>query len=119
MALTNAEKQARYRAKAKEMNEQRLNLYVDNDTKAILERLAVHLKSTKRDLLKSILFKVQMEILNEMDSNTQNEFFKIDDSLAEKRTAAFERKNSKKKNETPRKKKKTKVRKEENLTLDF
>jgi hypothetical protein len=119
MALTNAEKQARYRAKAKETNEQRLNLYVDHDTKAILERLAVHLNSTKRDLLKSVLFKVQMEILNDMVSNPQKVFFKFYFVLAEKRTAEIDRKYSKKKNETPRKKKTTKVRKEENLTLDF
>jgi uncharacterized protein YdiU (UPF0061 family) len=124
MALTNAEKQARYRQRIKdsETHEKRLNLYIDLETKMGLERMSEHLGVTKKEILNRAILQMQLEIVNAMTSPEQADFYRIDDVLAEKRTAAIDKKYSKKLNTwqaEPAKTKKPKRKKEENLSLDF
>ena len=67
MAKTNSERQAEYRAKAKnEGSAERVSFMVSVSTKRQLERLARHYQVTQREALERILSEVDSTVANGM-----------------------------------------------------
>ena len=78
MALTNAERQRRYREKHLkdvEGNKERLNLVLDFQAKWTLERLAKRYAVTQTELIERLLREEQDRLLATLDSEEQTAYY--------------------------------------------
>ncbi len=79
MALTNAEKQARYRAArpfASENGERRIASWVKSGTSFSLERLARHFDLTQREVLESIIESATKAATAKMTDDERDHFYR-------------------------------------------
>ena len=78
MALTNSERQANFRKRAAfkhdGQGERQLSMWVTTATACALERLAVHHKTTRRDILERLLI-AEQDRIKETLSDTEYELF--------------------------------------------
>lgn len=79
MALTNAEKQARYRAArpfASENGERRISSWVKSGTSFSLERLARHFDLTQREVLENIIESAHEAATARMTDDERDHFYR-------------------------------------------
>jgi hypothetical protein len=74
MALTNAEKQAAYRARQKDIGSERLQLVVNLHVKLALQRLSRHFGLTQSALLERLLAEEVNRVTKELDGDAFKKF---------------------------------------------
>jgi len=74
MALTNAEKQAAYRARLKDVGGERLQLVVNQHAKLALQRLSRHYELTQSALLERLLAEEVARVTQELDGDAYIQF---------------------------------------------
>jgi hypothetical protein len=74
MAFTNAEKQAAYRARQREVGGERLQLVVNQHAKLTLQQLARHYGLTQSALLERLLAEEVNRVTKELDGDAYKQF---------------------------------------------
>ncbi len=78
MAMTNAQRQAAFRArhlKDTEGTAQRINLLVDTHTKQALERLAHHYAVTQQVMIQRLVCEAESALVNALDGAAQTVYY--------------------------------------------